>query len=302
MAGTAYAPRFTLAYRNQWPGLGGGANGGFVTYAGSYDQHFEKIKSSIGAWFSSDRIANNLMVSNNVALMWAVQVRMSKKVGIRFALQGSYTHRYVDWYQLLFNDQINPLNGFYQSFQVPNYTNEKVPTSFNKHIFDMGAGILVFNQNYYGGFSVQHILRPNEALEGHPVSRIPVRYTLHAGAIIPLKARRLDHFFLSPNIMYVRQKNFNQINLGMMLNVSLVYGGLWFRHNFKNSDAVIFLLGLRKGIFRAGYSYDLNIGKLAGKTGGTHEVTMTFAIGKDDNSLNPRKRAGILSCPEILKF
>jgi hypothetical protein len=42
--------------------------------------------------------------------------------------------------------------------------------------------------------------------------------------------------------------------------------------------------------------------KLIKKTGGTHEVTMTFNIGKNDNSLNPKNRKGILNCPEILKF
>jgi hypothetical protein len=90
--------------------------------------------------------------------------------------------------------------------------------------------------------------------------------------------------------------------VGMLMNVKLIYGGIWFRHNIRNSDAVIILLGIRKGIFRAGYSYDLTMSKLIKKTGGTHEVTMTFNIGKNDNSLNPKNRKGILNCPEILKF
>ena len=250
MAGTAYSPRFSIAYRNQWPSLGAGFNGGFVTYAGSYDQHFEKIKSGLGLWVSSDRIANGLMVSNNIGIDYSFQIRLSKKVGLRIGLEGSYTNKYVDWHQLLFSDQIDPLRGFYQSFRVPNNTQEITPSSFSKNIFDMGAGVLVFNGRYYGGFSISHLLRPKESIIGGNEASIPLKYSLHAGAIIPFKIRRVDDVYLSPN----------------------------------------------------GYSYDLTVSKLIKKTGGTHEVTLTFNIGKNDNSLNPKNRKGILNCPEILKF
>lgn len=302
MAGTAYSPRFSLGYRNQWPSLGAGFNGGFVTYAGSYDQHFEKIKSGLGLWVSSDRIANGLMASNNIGIDYSFQIRLSKKVGLRIGIEGSYTNKYVDWNQLLFSDQIDPLRGFYQSFRVPNNTKEITPNSFSRNIFDMGAGVLVFNGKYYGGFSISHLLRPRESIIGGNESRIPIKYSVHAGAIIPFKIRRVEDVYLSPNALFLQQKNFTQINVGMLLNVKLIYGGVWFRHNIRNSDAVIILFGIRKGIFRAGYSYDLTISKLIEKTGGTHEVTLTFNIGKNDNSLNPKNRKGILNCPEILKF
>lgn len=302
LAGTANAPRFSLAYRNQWPSLGKGFQGGFATYAGGYDQHFEKIKSSIGVWFTSDHIAADLMMSNTIALMWAVQVRLNKKMGLRFALEGSYTNRKVNWNELLYGDQIDPLYGFFQSINVPNPTSELPPESFNRNMFDVGLGALYFTRKYYGGFSIRHLARPNESLKGYKENRLPILYSVHGGAVIPLKARRLDKFYLAPSFLFLQQKNFSQINVGMLLNVQMGYGGVWFRHNIRNPDAVIFVLGIRKGIFRAGYSYDLTVSRLGKGTGGTHEVTMTFAIGKDDNSLNPRSRSGILSCPEILKY
>ena len=302
MAGTAFAPRFSLVYRNQWPSLGAGFNGGFVTYAGGYDQHFEKIRSSIGVWISSDHIANNLWAANSATIAYAYQLRLNKKMGLRFAIEGSYTNRNIDWYQLLYGDQIVPLKGFYQSFRVPNPTFEITPDNFNKNIFDMGFGALYFTKKYYAGVAVRHILRPKEGVTNTDESRIPIKYSIHAGAIIPFKVHRLDNFYLSPNVLFIRQKNFNQINIGFLLNVKIIYGGFWFRHNIKNADAVIALVGLKKGIFRIGYSYDITVSKLAKATGGSHELTMTFNIGKDDSSLNPRSRNGILTCPQILKF
>ena len=59
LAGISYGPRIAITYRNQWPELSPGPNGGFVTYALSYDQHIEAIKGGLGLQIISDRIAND---------------------------------------------------------------------------------------------------------------------------------------------------------------------------------------------------------------------------------------------------
>jgi hypothetical protein len=69
-----------------------------------------------------------------------------------------------------------------------------------------------------------------------------------------------------------------------------------------NSDAVIGYVGFKKGKVRVGYSYDYTISKLAGQTGGTHELSFTFNWTGDDNSLNPKNNRGYVPCPDILKF
>lgn len=300
--GMANGPRFTLIYRNQWPSLNSGFNKGFVTYAGGYDQHFEAIKSSIGLWVASDRIAGGLMVSNSVDLAFSPQIRFSKKVGMRLGLSASYTNRYIDWYELSFNDQISELTGFYNPNGLPNLTQEIKPENLNRNLFDMGLGVLVFSNKLYGGVAFNHILQPNESVNANDDAKLPLKMTTHFGAMIPFKTRKLKNVYFSPNALFLMQDRFMQLNVGFIMNVSIVYAGVYFRHNIKNADAVIVHMGMRKGIFRLGYSYDVNINVLKSATGGSHEVSMTFNIGKDDNALNPRSRSGILSCPEILRY
>lgn len=46
--------------------------------------------------------------------------------------------------------------------------------------------------------------------------------------------------------------------------------GLWYR----NSDAVIAVVGIQNNNFKFGYSYDVTISKLAGNTAGSHEISL----------------------------
>ena len=170
LAGISYGPRLAVNYRNQWPELGDGPNGGFTTYALSYDQHIEKLHGGIGVMMTSDRISNNKVVQNSISAMYSFQIRASKKFGIKLGVGASYNHRYINWYDLLFYDQINPLSGFYQSIGVPNQTNEIPPGNFNKHFFNANTGIVFFSNRYYGGIAA-HNLIPEKDYFGDSMNR-----------------------------------------------------------------------------------------------------------------------------------
>ena len=60
-AGTAIGPRFCINYRNQWPGV----SGTFVTYAASYDEHFDGIGGGIGGQIWKDRAGDGRLSTTN---------------------------------------------------------------------------------------------------------------------------------------------------------------------------------------------------------------------------------------------
>jgi hypothetical protein len=127
----------------------------------------------------------------------------------------------------------------------------------------------------------------------------------HAGANFNIKHAYSHKYniFISPNVLFANQGNNFQFNAGVMSGVSLVYFGAWFRYAMRNPDAIIAVLGIRKGKIRFGYSYDATISKLVGRTGGSHELSLIFNwSGSDDNSLNPNSDKAYIECPEILKF
>lgn len=298
LAGISYGPRVAINYRNQWPELGDGPGGGFTTYALSYDQHIEKLHGGVGVMMTSDRVANSKVVQNSLSAMYSFQIRASKNFGIKIGVGGSYNHRYINWYDLLFYDQINPLSGFYQSIGVPNQTSEIPPGNFNKHSFNANTGIVFFSNRYFGGIAA-HNLVPEQDYFGNSMNR--TRLALNGGAFYNFGRGYEKKFWLSPQILYVYQNNFNQISVGSLIGYDFFYTGIWMRHTINNFDAVISGIGFKKGILRFGYSFDINVSPLKG-TAGSHEFSFVFNFTKEQSSLNPKSVQGILSCPYYLDF
>jgi hypothetical protein len=77
-------------------------------------------------------------------------------------------------------------------------------------------------------------------------------------------------------------------------------GGLWYRGNlggdkFIGSDSFIALVGIQKGIFKFGYSYDVTVSKLSNSTGGSHELS----LGLQFECHPKKKRFRAISCPSF---
>ncbi|MCW3128456.1 MAG: hypothetical protein JWO03_4114 [Bacteroidetes bacterium] len=305
LAGISYGPRVSASYRNQWPGLGDGFNGGFVTYMVGVDGYIPKAHSGIGLLYTGDYIAGGLLSSNKITLSYAFQIKLSKKVGMRIGLEGSFIQQHINWAGLQFYDMIDPYTGFLNPQLQPNPTGEAMPDKLSTYHGDAGAGILFFSDKLYGGFAIRNLLMPNESFYNKGDASAPFRMVGHLGSNFNIKhkANYKYNIFVSPNVLVANQGKDVQVNAGIMAGVSLVYFGGWFRYAFKNPDAFILLVGIKKGKFRFGYSYDITVSRLAGRTGGSHELSLVFNwSGSDDNSLHPKANKNYIECPEILKF
>jgi hypothetical protein len=65
------------------------------------------------------------------------------------------------------------------------------------------------------------------------------------------------------------------------------FAGLWYRglplfkrydRGYANRDALAVLMGFTVNDLRVGYSYDVTVSRLAGHTGGAHEITLGYEI------------------------
>jgi hypothetical protein len=77
-------------------------------------------------------------------------------------------------------------------------------------------------------------------------------------------------------------------------------GGLWYRGNFGkdkfiSSDSFIALIGLQRGMFKFGYSYDVTVSSLSNSTGGSHELS----LGLQFECKVKKKRFRAISCPSF---
>lgn len=281
-AGAKRCPRVVMNYRNQWPSI----SGTFVTYSASFDMHIDKMHGGIGAHFLADRAGEGTLNTFQGSLMYAYQLNVSRKFTLRFAAQATLMQRSLDWSKLTFGDQIDPRYGFVFS------TNEVQP-NLSRIFFDMSAGFVGYTENIYFGFAAHHLTQPDEGFNGQ--SRLPIKWTGHAGFNISFGRQSDKAWVLSPNIVYQHQLDFQQFNYGFYLSKSFMVGGIWFRQSFNNPDALIFLIGFQQGAFKFGYSYDVTVSSLSNSTGGSHELS----LGLQFNCRKAKKKFRAISCPSF---
>lgn len=261
LAGNRICPRVNISYRAQWPGI----YGTYSTIGASVDRLAYKVKGGVGLMIMNDRAGQGTLNTTGIGLIYAPHVTISPRTWISAAIQVGYWQKTLNWSKLNFGDQIDPRLGNI-------YTTSEVAGDQSVGNFDLAAGLVFNSEHFYAGAAIHHILEPNESFMGG-TSILPRKYTLHAGGIIPLsKGRYEDESYISPNVLYQKQGDFQQLNLGMYVKKGSIVGGLWYR----GADSFIVLLGVEAGKLRLGYSYDVTVSKLTNASAGAHEVTLGY--------------------------
>lgn len=296
-AGSTYAPRISLNYRNQWPSF----NNAYVTYAASFDQYIESIHSGLGLMVQADDAGDGIYKTNSFSGFYGYRLQVKEDFFLKFGIEAGMTQTTVDWDKLLFYDQIDRIDG-------PIYpTEESRPDNLSNIYLDIGAGVLAYSQYFYGGVSIKHLNTPdNSLLEGSDNLKegLPMRLTVHGGTEIQLREgnNRKSASFISPNIMLIKQGDFGQINAGAYINTGSFFAGAWYRYAWSNSDAAIALVGVQYDIFKIGYSYDFTISGLAQPgTGGAHEISLIINFENSQDFQSRRKASRYNDCMNIFR-
>jgi type IX secretion system PorP/SprF family membrane protein len=275
-AGTARCPRIALNYRNQWPNV----TGRYVTQSFSGDAHFDALAGGAGILITNDDQAYGTLKTINASFLYSYQAVISREFSLKFGIQATYLQKSLDRSNLTYGDMIDARRGFVWN------TNEPMPSN-RKSNADFSVGMLGFSKRYFFGFAAHHINRPDEGLLGE--SRLPTKLTAHGGIIFPLE--KGNESYISPNVLFQAQQKFRQLNLGLYYVKGPIVAGLWYRTN----DAVIALVGLQNKNFKFGYSYDVTVTDLAGRTAGAHEISVQMQL----ECKTKRKKYRTISCPSF---
>lgn len=276
LTGLVNAPVVNLNYRNQWPNI----PDAYSTFSAAFSYYIPKINSGLGIMLEGDIAGAGIYSTYRVGLFYAYDIRFSEKFYIRAGLEANVVNSRLAWNKLVFLDQLNLETGAVDAHGNSNPTNEIQGTQSNTY-FDLGTGLLINTPYFYAGISVKHLTAPKETFLNKTKDgsdELPIRYTINIGSEIRLTKRNKigTKAFLSPNVLFVKQRTFHQLNLGAYARYGLFLGGIWFRHTFTNSDAVIFMAGIQKGVFKFAYSYDLTVSGLGVQSGGAHEISLTL--------------------------
>lgn len=270
-AGYDGCSRINTAYRLQWPNISGRYHIANV----SYDQLFGKAHG-VAVNYDFDMGAKTLQ-THAVSIIYAPTIKLFKgKLKISPAVQLGWRANYIDWSQLTFGEMIDPRYGFVYS---PNMS----PPKTESHMFDLSTGLILSHHNLVYGAAFHHITQPNEGFSG--VSRLPIKYTGH----ITYTAIISDKYRISPSFVGQNQQDFISF---LTTLTSYIYGariGIGYRGNVNNPDAILFMVGYQGKRFKVGYSYDLTISTLTNRTGGSHELSLSYRF----NCKNREHRKGV---------
>ncbi len=281
--------RLGLNYRNQWPTVPGKIN----TFTFEGDIQDFNLGGGIGINAMSDYEGEGALKTTSIGALYSYRlVVVSRAFDIQAGFGFNYVMKSIDWSKFVFSDQLDPVQGnIYQSAASPSGTGQR-------NFVDLDAGALAKFQMKLGdatfantlGVGVHHLTQPNESLLGLQ-TRLPMRITVHYNSLIPLGGSiNFKNTFISPNIIWEQQGNFQTITLGFYILKSPIFAGLWYRDKTplltgSLSDAMIANIGWRSSfdggmILQVGYSYDLTVSHLATSTGGTHEFSVILQFDK----------------------
>lgn len=290
-AGASQTSRFIANYRDQWPRI----PGHFVSYSFSMDHYFPNIKSGMGLIFFNDNAGNGKLVTTNIGLLYSHKVPIKRKVYFQPGLSAYYYRRTIGYSQLTFADGYvgHDWNG--NSSEVP-------PDLMVQHA-DFSISGLIYSEDYWYGISANHIMTISSVLRNdyrYPKMNLSAFGGIRIVTKKKVKEEKSEYIHLAAN--YIYQSKIHQINIGAYYYKSPMIIGLWYRgipfgNQYVNSDALIFLFGLKYKDYLFSYSYDMTLGKLISRTGGSHEIAIIYNLRALESS--SKKRYRMIPCPEL---
>lgn len=300
LAGSEFVPVASISYRNQWPQN----DKPFETYTFSVDNYLDIIRGGVGILIIQDNQGSGVIKTTMLSGMYSHSLNINRNLSINAGLKVTYVQRKLNWASLVFSDMIDPLYGvIYPGREVQ-------PGSLSNSYIDFSFGMIANYKNFYLGAVADHLSEPGEAFNTDDNSvNLPRKYTIHAGASIPIGYSRglmQSDYTISPNILYQKQQNFEQINYGFYFSKTNWVIGSWFRQNLSfDFDAFIVLLGYQTEKLRIGYSYDYVVSKLVKTNSGAHEISLTYLLGKAKKSCSgsyyykKKRRVRAIRCPKF---
>lgn len=296
-AGANVCSRFTLNYRNQWSGI----PGTFTTYQASFDHTLKRINSGIGVQFFSDKAGVASLRTTQIAILYAYEARINKKLIGRGGISAGSVQRKADYSTFLFGDQIarNSASSV-----------ENLPTNGITYL-DLGAGILLYTSKAWFGLAASHLNKPDQSLMNN-TSPLPAEVKIHGGYKFVIE----EHETSNKRIPYVNtvtlaynvkhSEKFYQMDLGIYYTKNWFVIGGWYRGiplykptaDYANNDALVFLVGITSEKFRLGFSHDWTLSRLSNaQSNGSNEISVSYQLCKLKKG--KQKKNVLIACPKF---
>jgi type IX secretion system PorP/SprF family membrane protein len=258
-----------LIYRNQYQSM----PAAYSTYGIVADVYSHKLQGGLGLKIIKDDEANGIIQNQQAALSYAYQNQINKNIAFRFGMEAAFHFNQLNVSKIVVYDMLDPRTGLvYQPIQAAeNYT----PQS-SKQFFDVNSGLIFYNNDFYTALGALHLAKPNDGFgKAH---QTPLAINFQGGYIFRTKQHitSKDDWYFSPNLFLSFQDKMKETYINALAGLGHAQTAIGFRNSGKNIDAVIFYFGFSNGIFKAGYSYDLNVSSKYFYLRNGHEISIQY--------------------------
>lgn len=290
-AGTSIQSRVAMSYRNQWPAL----PRAFVSYNVGFDHFISDINSGVALTVQHDKAGTGGLTYTSAALHYAYEVKLSRKISFRPALNIGFGSNFLDVSKLTFMDQLVREEDGAATLDPDRNRFAQEPVNYP----DFGTGFLVFSESFWFGAAISHLNQPIQSFTGGD-SYLPKKIGVHGGMrfrvsdVGAFKSRQ----HIVPAFNYQAQGKFDQLDLGFYYEYDPMVIGIWYRglpvfkkngYKYVNHDALAVLVGYTVNNMKIGYSYDLTISKFSPNSGGAHEISIVMEFVGKNKKTNKRR-------------
>ncbi len=249
---------FVLA-RQQWTGFDDAPS----TQVLNIHNYFQRIHSGLGLTATHDETGlGNRMI--NAKLAYAYHVNLGQKWLLSLGLSAG-----------IIQNTFDPSKHFYIDTSDPQLVTLEKKSQLDP---DFDFGIELSSQRFLFGASVTHIARlPNDAT----TLKLSQQYFGYVSYKQPIG----QSFDL---IAGVRGTNFDEAYFVDFSLTGLLFKKYWIGAMFRPDNAVAGMIGMQIGFVRLGYSYDYSIGSTASLAKNSHEIMLSFKIGKPKKIINTK--------------
>jgi type IX secretion system PorP/SprF family membrane protein len=291
-AGATEEYRLAMNYRDQWPAI----PGVFRTYSISFDKAMINFNSGIGVLATYDVAGTGELSTTNIGLLYSYDFNINREWHIRPGVNFKFYYLGLDLAALTWSSSL-------RGGGTPSPTIH--PPAFDKVAdVDFATSALVYNDRYWGGFTLDHLLVPKTSFYGTEGTTVPIKFNLYGGMQIIKKTRLRTKLkeVLSVAFNFQTQAKVYQTDIGLYYYKDPLIFGLWYRGipliTSQAGDAIIGLVGIKTNQLHIGYSYDFTISNLISSSAGAHEISLiyeftSFTVGSQ------RKKIRALPCPEF---
>jgi type IX secretion system PorP/SprF family membrane protein len=256
--------RIQASQRIQWPEL---PSAYYTTYlAADFSSKGDKFGFGISTMY--DNAGSNVLTTFSQTLNFAYRLKFSDNSALRFGLGLGWSSRSIRWEGLIFGDEIDPRFGYVST------TPQTGPSRSTVIFGRVNVGVFFQNKFLYAGYSVFNVNEPNQSFSTISSSKLPMRHSVQVGAKVYQNDN--EDFRISLAGVLYRQQDFQTLLLGINSMYKRIGLGLMYR----NKDAFIAALSYNQKRFQVRYSYDLTVSRLTNQTGGAHEFSLGFILGK----------------------